>query len=151
MATQFQHTLSFVEIEKMRNQVLALLTNIDHNKHRIMTHDFRQLNNHLQYALNTLGNMHNIMAVERADPYSSRHADYTQVTGVDKKIVYNPDGTTRIISSSQVHATGEDWEKQFDEGLLIRSPCFQMPPQSLTNISRIRQASNHGHDMTQGL
>jgi len=152
MATQFQHSLSFEEIEKMRNQVIALLTNIDHNKHRIMTHDVRQLNNHLQYTLTTLGNMQNVLAVERSDPYGSRQADYTKVTGVEgKKVVYNPDGSTRIIATSQLPSTGEDWEKQFDEGLLMRPPCFQIPPQSLTNITRIRQASNIGHDMLQGL
>jgi len=152
MATQFHHSLSFEEIEKMRNQVIVLLTDIEHNKHRIMTHDFRQLNNHLQYVLNTLGNMHNILTVERSDPYSSSQADYTQVTGTEgKKVVYNPDGTTRIIASGQLQSTGEDWEKQFDEGLLMRPPCFQIPPQSLTNITRIRQASNYRHDMLQGL
>lgn len=152
MATQFKHTLTFKEIEGMRNQVISLLSNIDTNKHRIMTHDYRQLNNHLQYVLNTLGNMHNIMAVERSDPYGSRQPDYTQVTGMNgKKVVYNPDGTTRIIDSKQVHVTGDDWERQFDEGLLMRPPCFQVPPQNMTSIPRIRQASNHGYDMVKNL
>lgn len=152
MTTQFQHSLSFDEIESMRGHIITLLSTINTNKHRIMTHDYRQLNNHLQYALTTLGNMQNVLAVERSDPYGSRQADYSQVTGVEgKKVIYNPDGSTRIINSSQVHVTGEDWEKQFDEGLLMRPPCFQMPPQNLTAISRIRQASNHGHDMLRGL
>jgi hypothetical protein len=148
MATQFKHSLSFEEIEKMRNQIITLLSTINTNKHRIMTHDFSQLNNHLQYALNTLGNMHNILAVEQSDPYGSRQSNYSQVTGVGKKVVYNPDGTTKIINGLP-DATGESWEKQFDEGLLMRPPCFQVPPQNLTSIPRIRQASKH--NMLQGL
>jgi hypothetical protein len=152
MATQFQHSLSFEEIEGMRTQVLNILSNLNTNKHRIMTHDFRQLNNHLQYALNTLGNMHNILAVEQSDPYGSQQSDYSQVSGLKgKKVLYNPDGTTRIVDNSDSLGRGEDWEKQFDEGLLMRPPCFQIPPQNLTSIPRIRQASNHGHDMIKEL
>lgn len=152
MATQFQHSLSFGEIEGMRKQIIALLSTIDTNKHRIMTHDYRQLNNHLQYALNTLGNMHNILAVEQSDPYGSRQAEVSGIqSSQGKKVVYNPDGTTRIIDGNKVHTTGEDWERQFDEGLLMRPPCFQVPPQNITSIPRIRQASNHGYDMMQGL
>lgn len=152
MAAQFKHSLSFEELEGMRNQILSLIGKINTNKHRIMPHDFRQLNNHLQYTMNTLANMQNVLVVERSDPYGSRQSDYTQVTGMQsKKLVYNSDGTTRIIAPHQVHTTGEDWEKQFDEGLLMRAPCFQVPPQNLTSIPRIRQASNYGHDMTRGL
>lgn len=155
MATQFKHSLSFEEIEGMRNQVISLLSTINTNKYRIMTHDYRQLNNHLQYTLTTLGNMHNILAVERSDPYGIQQAQASGVQGQGqaqgKKIVYNSDGTTRIIDGNQVNSTGEDWEKQFDEGLLMRPPCFQVPPQNLTSIQRIRQASNYNHDMIQGL
>lgn len=143
--SQFQHTLTFKEIEGMRQQVLGVMSNIHSNKHRIQSHDYRQLNNHLQHVLGTLSNMSNIIAVEKADPYNSKEADYTQVTGVEgKKVVYNPDGTTRIIDPSSVHTTGEGWEQQFDEGLLMKPPCFQMPPQSLTSIANIRVASQQG-------
>jgi len=151
MSTQFKHSLTFNEIEGMRNQIITLLTSINTNKHRIMSHDFRQLNNHLQYTLNTLSNMHNIMTVERSDPYGSSEANYSQVRNKGQKIVYNSDGTTRIINNNNVHTSGEDWEKQFDENLLVRPPCFQTPPQSITSIPRIRQAGNYNHDMMSGL
>jgi hypothetical protein len=145
MSVQFQHTLTFKEIESMRQQVLGVMSGIHSNKHRIMSQDYRQLNNHLQQVLSTLGNMTNILTVEKADPYGSSQADYTQVTGVvGQKVVYNPDGSTRIINPNSVHTTGEDWERQFDEGLLMKPPCFQMPPQSLTSIPNIRQASRQG-------
>lgn len=148
MTSQFKQSLSFKEIEDMRNQILTLLTNINTKKHRIQSHDHRQLNNHLQYALSTLSNMHNIQTVEQADPFKT---NYAKASDENKKVVYNSDGTTRIIKSGQVHTTGDDWEKQFDESLLMRPPCFQLPPQNLTNLPRIRQASNHSYDMVRGL
>lgn len=152
MATQFQHTLSFEEIEQMRQHVLSLVSSIHSKKHRIMSHDHRQLNNHLQYVLTTLSNMHNIMTIEKSDPYGSKESNYTQVTGMGgRKLVYNADGTTRVITSSSIHNSGEDWEKQFDEGLLQKAPCFQIPPQSMTSIRRIRQAGHSEHDMKHNL
>jgi hypothetical protein len=142
MATQFQHTLTFNEIEAMRQQVLGVVSGIHTNKHRIMTQDYRQLNNHLQYVLTTLSNMSNILAVEKSDPYNSRQADYSKVSGlVGKKVVYNPDGSTRIIDNNNINTTGDGWENQFDEGLLMKPPCFQMPPQSMTNIQNIQLSS----------
>jgi len=147
MATQFQHKLSFKEIENMRNQIITLLSTLNTNKHRMMSHDFRQLNNHLQFALNTLGNMHNILTVERSDPYSSQQANYSGIpgnAGMRRKVIYNPDGTTRIVNAGNPYSSNsEEWEKQFDEGLLMRPPCFQVPPQNMTNITRIRQAGDH--------
>ena len=136
--SQFQHTLSLGEIDAMRQQVLKLLSTIERNKYRIMTHDFNQLNNHLKYTLNTLGNMSNILTVERSDPV---YGSAASATGQGKMVVYNPDGTTKIINSSTVHTTGEDWERQFDAGLLMRPPCFQVPPQNLTSIPKIKAAA----------
>jgi hypothetical protein len=136
MSSQFNHTLSFGEIESMRKGVLTLLSTIERNKYRMLTQDFNQLNNHLRYSLNILGNMTNILTVEKSDPYSSGSA------GVQKKtVVYNADGTTKIIDSASVHTTGEEWEQQFDAGLLMNPPCYSMPPQSLTSIPHIKRAS----------
>ena len=152
MASQFQHSLSFGEIQSLKQQVLEIISTIETKKHKIMPHDFRQLNNNLQYTLTTLNNMHNILAVEKSDPYGSRQADYSKVAGVGgRTVVYNSDGTTRIVGSDGVNSTGEDWEKQFDEGLLMKPPCFQLPPQNLTNINRIRQAASSDNDLTRNL
>lgn len=142
MSTQFQHTLTFNEIDAIRQQILGVVSRIHSNKHRIMSQDYRQLNNHLQYTLTTLGNMANTLAIEKSDPYSSKQADYTKVTGLGgKTILYNPDGSTRLVDANSVHTTGEGWENQFDENLLIKGPSYQKPPQSLTNIRHIRQAA----------
>jgi len=152
MATQFQQTLSFNEIESMRQRVLSMLSWLNTNKYRVRTHDYRQITNHLQYVLTTFGNMTNILAVEQSDPYHSQQADYTKIAAVSgKKVIYNPDGSTRVIDTEGVHTTGEDWERQFDEGLLMKPPCYQLPPQNLTDINRIRKAANHQYDMMQRL
>jgi hypothetical protein len=152
MASQFQHSLSFGEIQSLKQQVLGIISTIETKKHKVMPHDFRQLNNNLQYTLTTLNNMHNILAVEKSDPYGSRQADYSSMAGVGgRTVIYNSDGTTKIVGSNAPNNTGEDWEKQFDEGLLMKPPCFQLPPQSLTNINRIRQAAGSDNDLTRNL
>ena len=141
------HSLSSQEIEGMRGSIISLLNNINTNKHRIRTSDYNQLNNNLKYALNTLSNMHNFLTIAPTSPEASAGNAWCQT----KKVVYNPDGSTRIIDSQQFHTTGEDWERQFDERLQIRAPCYQQPPQVLTSIPRIKQAANHGYDMTRSL
>ena len=144
------HSLSSQEIEGMRGSIITLLNNINTNKHRIRTADFNQLNNNLKYALNTLSNMHNFLNIAPTSA-SGAGAGAGDAWCQSKKVVYNPDGSTRVIDSQQFHTTGEDWERQFDERLQIRAPCYQQPPQALTSIPRIKQASNHGYDMTRAL
>jgi hypothetical protein len=152
MTSQFQHSLSFGEIQALKQQVLGIISTIETKKHKVMPHDFRQLNNNLQYTLTTLNNMHNILAVEKSDHYGSRQADYSSMAGVGgRSVIYNSDGTTKIVGSNTLNNIGEDWEKQFDEGLLMKPPCFQLPPQSLTNINRIRQAAGSDNDLTRNL
>jgi spore germination protein YaaH len=141
------HSLSSQEIESMRSSIISLLNNINTNKQRIRTSDFNQLNNNLRYALNTLSNMHNFLSIAPAPASPDAGNAWCQ----SKRVVYNPDGSTRIVDSQQFHTTGEDWERQFDERLQIRAPCYQHPPNTITSIPRIRQASNHGYDMTRAL
>jgi len=151
MASHVEHTLSFDEIQEIKGRILGIISTIETKKHKIMPHDFRQLNNHLQYSLTTLNNMHNILAVQKSDPYGSRQTDYSKVTGTGSRtVLYNSDGTTRVVGSTQITSTGDDWERQFDEGLLMKPPCFQVPPQNLTNLNRLRHAANE-NDMTRFL
>ena len=136
--TQFTMSITQEEINGMSSQVISILNYIETHKRRIPTHDQRQLANHLTYVLNTLGNMSNTLAIEKSDPYFSRSGSNTAPA---RKVVYNPDGTTRIVSAKEVATTGDGWEAQFDEGLLMNPPCYQMPPQNLTSISRIKKAT----------
>lgn len=128
------------EIQDLQQDVLNILTKLDNLKYRINTQDNRQLVNHLQYTLTTLRNMSNQILVENSDPYGSSQADYTKLNS-GAKLIYNPDGTTRIVNSSGLHTTGDGWEGQFDESLLLKPPCYMIPPQNLNSIPKLRQAS----------
>lgn len=137
------HRLSQTEIQTLQDDVLNILSKLESLKYRIASHDQRQLVNHLQYTLTTLRNMSNTVAVEKSDPYNVSHNDYTSSNLSGKKVQYNPNGTTRIIDPVAVHTTGDGWENQFNESLLIKPPCYMMPPQSLTSIPQLRQASEY--------
>ena len=135
-------TLSKSDIYGLEQDVLAILKKIETKKYKIQNSDFRQLTNHLQYCLTTIRNISQTLAVEKADPYNSVQADYTStslLTG--KKIQYMPDGSVRVVDPKQFNTTGDGWENQFDESMLLKPPCFQSPPQNLTNISNIRNAT----------
>lgn len=135
------HTISQSRIQELQNDVLKVLDKVEKSKYQIRTHDHRQLVNHLQYTLTTLRNMSNTIAVEKSDPYNSYQSDYQAGPHAGKKVQYAPDGKAHIIGASDVHTTGDGWEAQFDENLLIKPPCFQMPPQNLTSIPVIRRTS----------
>lgn len=143
---QLDQTLSIREIDSMRMKVLEVLKYVEQNKHRIRSHDRNQISNHLNYTLNTMDNMINIRHVENADPYNQPQSGYKlDPKESTRTVVYNPDGTTKVIDKSRL-TTGEGWENQFDESLLLRPPCYTMPPQSLTDIKRIKNiASGQGH------
>lgn len=103
--------------------------------------------NHLNFSLETLDNMVNVKRVEMADPYNGWAAkpgsDYMIDPRATKRtVVYNPDGTTRIVDGSRLDSTGEEWERQFDPSQLIKPPCYMMPPQNLSSIDRIKGASS---------
>lgn len=141
--SQLDQTLNVKEIDSMRAKVLEVLKYVEQNKHRIRSHDRSMIFNHLNYTLTTLDNMINIRYVEDADPYNHPQAGYNMNTGMgDRTVVYNNDGTTRVVDKSRLGATGEEWENQFDEGLLLRPPCYTMPPQNLTNINTIQKISS---------
>lgn len=139
------------EIQGLQQDVLNILAKIEPLKYRINTQDHRQLVNHLQYTLTTLRNMSNTVHVEQSDPYNSSHLDYAATSASGQKLVYNPDGTTRIVNSATLHTTGEGWESQFDESTLMKPPCFMVPPQNVTGLRNIRQASEFRRvaDLTQ--
>ena len=125
------------QITSLQQDVLGLLNKIESLKYNLHTHDYKQLNNHLQYAMTTLRNITNLQSVENADPMG-----YNTVAAFSgPRVQYNKDGTTKIVQASQVNSTGEGWEQQFDQNTLINPPCYVMPPQSLTSIDTIRRAT----------
>jgi hypothetical protein len=86
--------------------------------------------NHFQFALNHLGNMINILSVQSSDP-RTQYSGW-QSTGPARTVIYNPDGSTKIINANEPVSRGEAWETQFDESLLLRPPNYMLPPQSIT-------------------
>lgn len=132
------------DIQSLQDDILKVIEKIDKKKYQMRNEDYRQLNNHLQYTLTTLRNMSNTIFVEKADPYSGYQSDYTTIGAVGgKKLTYNADGSTKIIDSRAFHTTGEGWENQFDESMLMKPPCFQVPPQNLTSLPTIQKACQY--------
>lgn len=134
--------ISSSQVEGLKNDVLAIINKVDGMKYNMQTQDFRQITNHLQYVMTTLRNVSNIEATQVASPF--KYNAMASMTG--PKVQYNPDGTTKIVNVSKVNTTGEAWESQFDQSMLINPPCYMLPPSSLTNIDVIRQ-TGEGHRM----
>lgn len=130
------------EVLDLEKQVLNIIAKVESKKYKMHNNDFRQLTNHLQYCLTTIRNISQTMAVEQSDPYNSYMQDYTRVSNLEgKKVQYLPNGSVKIVASSSLNTTGDGWENQFDESMLMRPPVFSTPPQNLTNINTIRQAN----------
>ena len=134
--------LTSSEILELERDVLNMLAKMESKKYRVQNNDYRQLTNHLQYCLTTIRNISQTLAVEKSDPYNRYSQDYTTTSNLSgKKVKYMPDGSLKVVSAHSLNTTGDGWESQFDESMLIRPPCFQAPPQSLTHISTIRSAT----------
>lgn len=122
-------SLTSTEIAGLRRTLISFLNDLQSKKMRMQTGDYRSITEHIKYSLTTLSNMENMIVVAQSDPYGRQ----PQGTYSDAKtIVYNSDGSSRVVSTRDVPAKGEDWERQFEEGLLQRPPCYMLPPQSIT-------------------
>ena len=122
------------QIEGLKSDVLAILNKVDGFKYQMQGQDFRQVTNNLQYVMTTLRNMSAIQATESATPNGYN----TMAAIAGPRVQYNPDGTTKVIN--QPVTTGEGWEDQFDQNLLMNPPCYMLPPQSITSVPVLRQA-----------
>lgn len=140
-------SLQIGKIDKMRLRILKNLQELEEYKHLIRSHDLTKLRNHHNFILSTFDNMINIKKVEQSDPWNNMQYAHnkTKVHGSSssKTVVYNSDGTTRVVSNKELAATGEGWEHQFDESMLVNPPCYIMPPQYLSSISKIRSSGKH--------
>ncbi len=132
-------SLNLKKIDRLRSRILNNLKELEESKHLVRTHDLSLLKNHHNYILNTLDNMINIAKVEKSDPYNSFNYEAPLNTANSgKTVLYNIDGTTKIVKSKNVHKSkGEEWETVFDQKLLTSVPSTLAPPQYLTNINRI--------------
>ncbi len=147
-------SLSFNKIDKLRVRILRNLKDLELNKYHIKSHDLTQLRNHHNFILSTLDNMVNIQKVEKSDPWNNIQSindicNEVEVGNNNKTVIYNPDGTTRIVSNTNISKTNGDWEHQFDPSIHMNPPCYIMPPQNLTSINKINNSGEH--DIMNGL
>ena len=149
-------SLQISKIDKLRLRILKNLQELEENKHLIRSHDLTKLKNHHNFILSTFDNMINIKKVEQSDPWNNmQHADASAsasasaVRNSAKTVVYNSDGTTRVVSNKELASTGEGWEHQFDPSMLVNPPCYIMPPQYLSSIKKIRSSGKQ--DRMRGL
>jgi hypothetical protein len=118
--------ISQEQIQHLQKATLSIIDQIEHLKHQIRSHDMKQMINHLQLTLSTLRNMSNSIMLDNAAP------SFTERNNSNVKVIYNPDGSTRIVRSACLASNGDGWESQFDENLQIRGPTYLRPPASKT-------------------
>ena len=134
--------MSIPQIDNMRQHILQNLKTLELQKHLIRSHDRVRLMTLHNAILDTLNNMINIRKVEMSDPYNQPNGNLNMDPRMGlRTVVYNPDGTTRIVDKSKLASTGEGWEMQFDQSMLLNPPCYTMPPYSLSDINAVKRAS----------
>lgn len=111
----------------LQKSTLSLIDQVEKLRHLLRDEDRKQMVNHLQLTLSVMRNISNSIMLDTAAPsFSDRNNSAA-------KIIYNRDGTTRIVRSVDLATTGDGWESQFDENLLIRPPTYMRPPASKTS------------------
>ena len=125
-------SLKMSEIEMMRGNLLALNDFVYKNRFNMQQEDGRQLMNHFNYALDILSTMANKVYIQLSEGEPGC-----------KTLIYdlNNSGRTTVVTSDTLPRTTDGWEKQFDDSLLMNPPCYNFPPQNLSNIQKIRTAS----------
>ena len=137
-------SLKMSEIEMMRGNLLALNDFVYKNRFNMQQDDGRQLMNHFNYALDILSTMANKLSIQLTEACYSPSCYTDGVTKpYGKTLLYdlNNSGRTVIVSPATLPRTTDGWERQFDDKLLLNPPCYTIPPQNLTNIQKIRHAS----------
>jgi hypothetical protein len=141
----FNTSMTVDELDHFRKRLIANISELNLNKHRIRTNEFNQLTNYHHYALNILNNMQNIKRVEMSNPYNQ---NMRQVMGGQAqpgietlnpyegqmKVIYDSNGRTQLVTQDEFsQGYKEEWETQFDENIL-NPPSFQIPPSNCWNL-----------------
>jgi hypothetical protein len=141
----FSTTMDIPEIDQFRKNIIENISNLNLKKARLRPYDFRILMNYHQYILDTLNNMINVKHAEYDNPYNLNlnNAGKNRYTlnpfMGEKRVIYNKDGTTRIVTGSDLaRENKEEWESQFDESLLMNPPSYILPPSNVYDIGKIK-------------
>ncbi len=143
----FRSSLPIAEIDKLRTRIRLNIAELNLKRNLMYPNDFTLLMNHHQYILNLFNNMINAKKVEQSDPYAPTYQAYTRNQyHIDpyknkKTLIYNPDGTTKIVGEHELSRTNEEWEAQFDRSLLLNPPSYIYPPSNVWNIRQVKRMS----------
>ncbi len=129
--------LSVSEIDVFRKRLMANLAELNLNKARIKVHDFNQLSNYHQYALNILNNMQSIRYVEMNNPYNhnmqslrgQNQPTFETINPYASQVsaVYKRDGSVEVVSPEQYSQKYvAEWHEQFDANM-INPPSYIQP------------------------
>lgn len=140
----FRASLPIGDIDRLRQGIRQNISELSLKKGQIPPNDYNLLMNHLNYILDLYNNMINRKKVEQSDPYSQTSSSYLQnkIQGTPnagkQTVIYNPDGTTKLVSQGDLCVTNEGWEAQFDSSLLINPPSYSFPPMNKYRIDQIK-------------
>jgi len=139
------HRLSLQEIDEHRKTLQQSLARIQMQKVRISPNDYRNLMNYMQFCLTIFDNMINFKEVEENSPYNhQRIGQNGYTTARSSTVVYNSDGTTKIVHPDEKNQDRAEWEMQFDQNVM-NPPCYIRPPMNVYNIDRIKKMHEPRH------
>lgn len=129
--------LQLQEIERFRHVVLQLIGETQRQKGRLNTSDYTNLLNHYHFILTIYDNLINIRKAEDSNPYNPQRVGQNGYTSAPLSVVYNRDGSTRLVQPGQRRPT-QEWETQFEENVM-NPPCYLHPPSNVWNIDQIKK------------
>lgn len=130
-------TISLDEIEVYRKRIIDNLSELNTNRYKLKPNDFTTLINYHKYILNTLNNMVNVRTVEMNNAYGKPVGSLYQKGQYEQNnmhIVTNYDGTTKVVNSTDLKQSNEEWAAPFSDSLLINPPSFIYPPQNVYTL-----------------
>jgi hypothetical protein len=142
----FNASASIADINQLRSRLEQNIGQMTMMRAKFDSSDFTQLMNYHQYCLNIFDNMINTRKVMESDTYYSTQPPVTMDFCVDnpvlgrKMLVWNQDGTTKIIGENDLCRKNEEWERQFTPSMLQNPPMWTFPP---SNVWNIKQAQNY--------
>lgn len=141
----FNSSLSIADIDRLRKRLIDNIGDLNYMKAKFNSNDFTQLMNYHLFCLTIFDNMLNTRKVMESDIYAPTQSPFTDDVCIDnpvrgrKTIVYNQDGSTRVVGENDLCRKNEEWEQQFSPTLLQNPPTYSFPP---TNVWNIKQVQN---------
>lgn len=140
------------ELNQYRQRLMENVAQLNLDKHKFRSDDWSQLTNYHNYCLNILNNIVNVKTVEYSNPYNqsvdkltggtarpgfdSTDGSYLNPYGSQLKVIYNRDGTTKIVDQNgKSNRITQEWETQFDDNV-INPPSYAYPPSNIWSTTQ---------------